>query len=196
GPHPLGVSQRIPSSRPPPGLNSGGLRTMRYSVPAAMGAKTGMPDKVVWAIDGDGCFQMTNQELATCVINDIPLKVAVINNSSLGMVRQWQSLFYNERYSNTDLHTSVGNRIPDFVTLAEAYGCVGRRSASPADPEATSAKAPPVNDRPVAIDFVVERDAMVWPMVPAGVGNDASQTARDTAPVWDREDSDALAQTT
>ena len=103
-------------------INSGGLGTMGYSVPAAMGAKVGCPDTTVWAIDGDGCFQMTNQELATCAINDIPIKVAIINNESLGMVRQWQTLFYNERYSNTDLHSK---RIPDFVKLAEAYGCVG-----------------------------------------------------------------------
>lgn len=97
----------------------------RWAIPCrpAMGAKVAEPDRVVWAIDGDGCFQMTNQELATCVINNIPIKVVVINNSSLGMVRQWQTLFYNERYSATDLHTSVGSRIPDFVKLADAGGC-------------------------------------------------------------------------
>ena len=101
---------------------------MGYAVPAAMGAKVGRPDTTVWAIDGDGCFQMTNQELATCAIKDIPIKVAVINNQSLGMVRQWQTLFYDERYSNTDLHRPAG--IPDFVKLAEAYGCgVGLRCA-------------------------------------------------------------------
>ena len=195
GQHQMWAAQFIDYERPQSWLNSGGAGTMGYAVPAAMGAKVGEPDRVVWAIDGDGCFQMTNQELATCVINDIPIKVAVINNSSLGMVRQWQSLFYNERYSNTDLHTSVGNRIPDFVTLAEAYGCVGLRCESPADLEATITKAMSINDRPVVIDFVVERDAMVWPMVPAGVSNDAIQTARDAAPVWDREESDALEQT-
>ena len=191
GQHQMWAAQFISYERPNSWLNSGGAGTMGYSVPAAMGAKVGEPDRVVWAIDGDGCFQMTNQELATCVINDIPIKVAVINNSSLGMVRQWQSLFYNERYSNTDLHTSVGSRVPDFVKLADAYGCVGLRCERPEDLEATIAEAMSINDRPVVIDFVVERDAMVWPMVPAGVSNDAIQIARDAAPDWDREESEA-----
>ena len=194
GQHQMWAAQFIDYQRPQSWLNSGGAGTMGYAVPAAMGAKVGQPDRVVWAIDGDGCFQMTNQELATCVINDIPIKVAVINNSSLGMVRQWQSLFYNERYSNTDLHTSVGNRVPDFVRLAEAYGCVGLRCERPEDLDATIKEAMEIDDRPVVIDFVVERDAMVWPMVPAGVSNDAIQIARDVAPEWDREDSDALEQ--
>ncbi len=194
GQHQMWAAQFIGYQRPNSWLNSGGAGTMGYSVPAAMGAKVGEPDRVVWAIDGDGCFQMTNQELATCVINDIPIKVAVINNSSLGMVRQWQSLFYNERYSNTDLHTSVGSRIPDFVKLADAYGCVGLRCERPEDVEATIRQAMEINDRPVVIDFVVERDAMVWPMVPAGVSNDAIQIARDAAPQWDREESEALEQ--
>ena len=132
----------------------------------------------MWAIDGDGCFQMTNQELATCVINNIPIKVAIINNCSLGMVRQWQSLFYNERYSNTDLHTSVGSRIPDFVKLAEAYGCVGLRCERPEDVDATIKKAMEINDVPVVVDFVVHRDAMVWPMVPAGVATTPSRSPR------------------
>jgi acetolactate synthase-1/2/3 large subunit len=194
GQHQMWAAQFIGYQRPNAWLNSGGAGTMGYSVPAAMGAKVGEPDRVVWAIDGDGCFQMTNQELATCVINDIPIKVAIINNSSLGMVRQWQSLFYNERYSNTDLHTSVGSRIPDFVKLADAYGCVGLRCERPEDVEATIRQAMEINDRPVVIDFVVERDAMVWPMVPAGVSNDAIQIARDAAPQWDREESEALEQ--
>jgi len=194
GQHQMWAAQFIDYQRPQSWLNSGGAGTMGYAVPAAMGAKVGQPDRVVWAIDGDGCFQMTNQELATCVINDIPIKVAVINNSSLGMVRQWQTLFYNERFSNTDLHTSVGSRVPDFVTLAEAYGCAGLRCERPEDLDATIMEAMEINDRPVVIDFVVERDAMVWPMVPAGVSNDAIQIARDVAPEWDREDSDALEQ--
>ena len=194
GQHQMWAAQFIGYQRPNSWLNSGGAGTMGYSVPAAMGAKVGEPDRVVWAIDGDGCFQMTNQELATCVINNIPIKVAIINNSSLGMVRQWQSLFYNERYSNTDLHTSVGSRIPDFVKLADAYGCVGLRCERPEDVEATIRQAMEINDRPVVIDFVVERDAMVWPMVPAGVSNDAIQIARDAAPQWDREESEALEQ--
>ncbi|MFV0461821.1 MAG: acetolactate synthase large subunit [Nostocoides sp.] len=188
GQHQMWAAQFIDYERPNSWLNSGGAGTMGYAVPAAMGAKVAEPDRVVWAIDGDGCFQMTNQELATCVINDIPIKVAIINNSSLGMVRQWQTLFYNERYSNTDLHTSVGQRIPDFVKLAEAYGCAGLRCERPEDLEATIAAAMEINDRPVVVDFVVERDAMVWPMVAAGVSNDLIQVARDTAPRWDRED--------
>jgi acetolactate synthase-1/2/3 large subunit len=157
-----------------------------------MGAKVGVPDRTVWAIDGDGCFQMTNQELATCAINGIPIKVAVINNSSLGMVRQWQTLHYNSRYSNTDLNTgaavALGQRIPDFVKLADAYGCVGLRCEDPADLDAVIDKAMSVDDRPVVVDFVVHRDAMVWPMVAAGASNDAIQYARGLTPVWDRED--------
>jgi acetolactate synthase-1/2/3 large subunit len=147
----------------------------------------------VWAIDGDGCFQMTNQELATCALNDIPIKVAVINNSSLGMVRQWQTLFYDGRYSNTDLHTgaavAMGQRIPDFVKLADAYGCAGLRCERPEDLDATIEAAMAIDDRPVVVDFVVHRDAMVWPMVTAGVSNDKIQYARGITPVWDREDS-------
>ena len=188
GQHQMWASQFIRYEHPNTWINSGGLGTMGFSVPAAMGAKVGKPDRTVWAIDGDGCFQMTNQELATCVINDIPIKVAVINNSSLGMVRQWQTLFYNERYSNTDLHTSVGRRVPDFVKLADAYGCVGLRCEHPSDVDATIKKAMSINDVPVVIDFVVFRDAMVWPMVPAGVSNDKIQVARDVSPTWDRED--------
>ncbi len=194
GQHQMWAAQFISYERPMSFANSGGLGTMGYSVPAAMGAKAADPERVVWAIDGDGCFQMTNQELATCVINQIPIKVAIINNSSLGMVRQWQSLFYNQRYSATDLHTSVGSRIPDFVKLADAYGCVGLRCERPEDVDATIRKAMEINDVPVVIDFVVERDAMVWPMVPAGVSNDLIQVAKDTAPQWDREEDDATEQ--
>ncbi len=188
GQHQMWAAQFVQYERPNSWINSGGLGTMGFAVPAAMGAKVAEPGRTVWAIDGDGCFQMTNQELATCVINDIPIKVAVINNSSLGMVRQWQSLFYNERYSNTDLHTSVGRRIPDFVKLAEAYGCVGLRCERPEDVEETIRKAMEINDVPVVVDFVVHRDAMVWPMVPAGVSNDDIQIARNMTPTWERED--------
>jgi acetolactate synthase-1/2/3 large subunit len=195
GQHQMWAAQFVEYERPNAWLNSGGLGTMGYAVPAAMGAKVSQPDRVVWAIDGDGCFQMTNQELATCSINDIPIKVAVINNSSLGMVRQWQTLFYNQRYSNTDLHTSAGGeRVPDFVKLADAYGCVGLRCERPEDVDDVIAQAMAINDRPVVIDFVVHRDAMVWPMVPAGVSNDLIQVAKDTAPQWDREESEALEQ--
>jgi acetolactate synthase-1/2/3 large subunit len=189
GQHQMWASQFIRYERPNTWINSGGLGTMGFAVPAAMGAKVGVPGQTVWAIDGDGCFQMTNQELATCVINDIPIKVAVINNSSLGMVRQWQTLFYNQRYSNTDLHTSAGQRrIPDFVKLAEAYGCYGLRCERPEDVDATIEKAMSINDVPVVVDFVVHRDEMVWPMVAAGVSNDDIQVARDTSPTWDREE--------
>ena len=183
--HQMWASQFINYEKPGHWLNSGGLGTMGYSVPAAMGAKVGAPDKVVWAIDGDGCFQMTNQELATCAINNIPIKVALINNSSLGMVRQWQTLFYNERYSNTDLQS---HQFPDFVKLAEAYGCYGLRADSREQVDAVIEKAMSLNDAPVVIDFQVHRDAMVWPMVPAGTSNDLITTARDLAPAWDRED--------
>jgi len=189
GQHQMWAAQFVQYERPHSWINSGGLGTMGFAVPAAMGAKVAQPERTVWAIDGDGCFQMTNQELATCVINKIPIKVAIINNSSLGMVRQWQTLFYNERYSNTDLHTSHEQvRVPDFVKLAEAYGCVGLRCDSPVDVDSTIKKAMEINDLPVVVDFVVHRDAMVWPMVPSGVSNDQIQTARGLTPVWDRED--------
>lgn len=189
GQHQMWASQFIRYERPNSWLNSGGLGTMGFSVPAAMGAKVGEPDRTVWAIDGDGCFQMTNQELATCTINEIPIKVAVINNSSLGMVRQWQTLFYESRYSNTDLHTGHGTvRVPDFVKLAEAYGCVGLRCETTADVDATIKRAMEIDDQPVVVDFTVSRDAMVWPMVSAGVSNDEIQYARGISPAWDRED--------
>jgi acetolactate synthase-1/2/3 large subunit len=187
GQHQMWAAQFIRYQRPGAWVNSGGLGTMGFAVPAAMGAKVGDPDRTVWAIDGDGCFQMTNQELATCAINDIPIKVAVINNSSLGMVRQWQTLFYEERYSNTDLHTGHGTaRIPDFVKLADAYGCVGMRCDSESDVDATIKRAMEIDDRPVVVDFTVSRDAMVWPMVAAGVSNDEIQYARGISPAWDR----------
>jgi acetolactate synthase-1/2/3 large subunit len=188
GQHQMWSAQFIKYDRPNSWLNSGGAGTMGYSVPAAMGAKVGEPDRLVWAIDGDGCFQMTNQELATCVINNIPIKVAIINNSSLGMVRQWQTLFYNSRYSNTDLNTGTDTAmVPDFVKLAEAYGCLGIRVEKEEDVDEAIKLAIATNDRPVVIDFIVGRDAMVWPMVPAGVSNDAVQYARDARPVWDEE---------
>jgi acetolactate synthase-1/2/3 large subunit len=186
GQHQMWAAQFISHERPRHWLNSGGLGTMGYAVPAAMGAKVGVPDTAVWAIDGDGCFQMTNQELATCALEGIPVKVAVINNGNLGMVRQWQTLFYNERYSNTDLHKEGATaRIPDFVKLAEAYGCVGLRCEDKASVDAVIQQAMEIGDRPVVIDFVVHRDAMVWPMVAAGTGNDDIKVARDMAPDWD-----------
>ncbi|WP_248760095.1 acetolactate synthase large subunit [Pseudarthrobacter sp. SSS035] len=189
GQHQMWAAQFIKYERPHAWLNSGGAGTMGYAVPAAMGAKVGEPDRVVWAIDGDGCFQMTNQELATCAINKIPIKVAIINNSSLGMVRQWQTLFYEGRYSNTDLNTGHETvRIPDFVKLGEAYGCASFRCERDEDIDATIQKALEINDRPVVIDFVVSPDSMVWPMVPAGVSNDQIQVARNMTPEWEEED--------
>ena len=189
GQHQMWASQFIKYERPHAWLNSGGAGTMGYAVPAAMGAKVGNPDRVVWAIDGDGCFQMTNQELATCAINKIPIKVAIINNSSLGMVRQWQTLFYEGRYSNTDLNTGHDTvRIPDFVKLADAYGCASFRCDRDEDIDATIQKALEINDRPVVIDFVVSPNSMVWPMVPSGVSNDQIQVARNMTPEWEEED--------
>jgi acetolactate synthase-1/2/3 large subunit len=189
GQHQMWAAQFIRYEHPRTWINSGGLGTMGYSIPAAMGAKVGMPDKTVWAVDGDGCFQMTNQELATCTINEIPIKVALINNSSLGMVRQWQTLFYDKRYSNTDLHTGRGTqRVPDFVKLADAYGAEGIRVEHASDIDAAIKRANEIDDRPVVVDFNVSRDAMVWPMVAAGVSNDDIQYARGISPAWDRED--------
>ncbi|MCK2028759.1 acetolactate synthase large subunit [Microbacterium galbinum] len=189
GQHQMWAAQFIKYERPNAWLNSGGAGTMGYSVPAAMGAKVAEPDRVVWAIDGDGCFQMTNQELATCAINNIPIKVAIINNSSLGMVRQWQTLFYDGRHSNTDLNTGHGTvRIPDFVKLAEAYGCLAIRVEKEDEVDAAIQLALETNDRPVVIDFVVSADSMVWPMVPQGVSNSYVQYAREHAPAFDEED--------
>jgi acetolactate synthase-1/2/3 large subunit len=160
-----------------------------------MGAKVGAPDRLVWAIDGDGCFQMTNQELATCALEGIPIKVAVINNGNLGMVRQWQTLFYDERYSQTELGTHTAHqagvlagsrqRIPDFVKLADALGCIGLRCESKADVDATIEKAMSVDDQPVVVDFTVGKDAMVWPMVTAGTSNDEIVAARGIRPDFD-----------
>jgi len=189
GQHQMWAAQFIDYENPGTWINSGGLGTMGFAVPAAMGAKMGRPDTTVWAIDGDGCFQMTNQELATCAIEGIPVKVAIINNGSLGMVRQWQTLFYNERYSNTDLHRTqqeklAGTRIPDFVKLAEAYDCEGIRCEETADVDQVIERAMAIEDRPVVIDFIVHRDAMVWPMVAAGTSNNDIKFARGMAPDW------------
>ena len=193
GQHQMWASHFIGYEHPQTWINSGGLGTMGFSVPAAMGAKVARPDTTVWSIDGDGCFQMTNQELATCAMEGIPIKVAIINNESLGMVRQWQTLFYNERYSNTDLQRvtrgeMVPRRIPDFVKLADAYGCVGLSCDSPEDVDSTIEKAMEINDVPVVVDFRVHRDAMVWPMVAAGTSNDDIKVAREMAPEWEGDD--------
>ncbi|HEY2983611.1 MAG TPA: acetolactate synthase large subunit [Jatrophihabitantaceae bacterium] len=186
GQHQMWASQFIQYENPYTWLNSGGAGTMGYAVPAAMGAKVGMPGKLVWAVDGDGCFQMTNQELATCSIEGIPIKVAVINNGNLGMVRQWQTLFYGQRYSQTELGTH--KLIPDFVKLADALGCVGLRCDSKADVDDTIEKANSINDLPVVVDFQVGKDAMVWPMVAAGTSNDDIQAARGIRPLFDEDE--------
>ncbi len=185
GQHQMWASQFVKYEKPRTWLNSGGLGTMGYAVPAAMGAKVGMPDTTVWAIDGDGCFQMTNQELVTCALNNIPIKVAIINNESLGMVRQWQTMFYESRYSNTSLQSKY---IPDFVKLADAMGCVGLRCERPEDVDAVINEAMSINDQPVVVDFRVFKDAMVWPMVAAGASNDEIMIARGLAPDWDSQE--------
>jgi acetolactate synthase-1/2/3 large subunit len=189
GQHQMWAAQFIGYENPRTWINSGGAGTMGFAVPAAMGAKVGLPEATVWAIDGDGCFQMTNQELATCAIEGIPVKIAIINNGNLGMVRQWQTLFYNERYSNTNLGDRKaelrGTRIPDFVKLAEAYSCIGLRCERKEDVDAVIEQAMAINDQPVVIDFIVNKDAMVWPMVAAGTSNDDIKFARGLAPEWD-----------
>ena len=186
GQHQMWAAQFISYEKPRTWLNSGGLGTMGFAIPAAMGAKIARPEAEVWAIDGDGCFQMTNQELATCAIEGAPIKVALINNGNLGMVRQWQSLFYEERYSQTDLATH-SHRIPDFVKLAEALGCVGLRCEREEDVVDVINQARAINDRPVVIDFIVGADAQVWPMVAAGTSNDEIQAARGIRPLFDDE---------
>ncbi|MFT4217347.1 MAG: acetolactate synthase large subunit [Micropruina sp.] len=185
GQHQMWAAHLLPFEKPGRWLNSGGAGTMGYCVPAAMGAQVGAPDAVVWGIDGDGCFQMTNQELVTCALEGIPIKIAVINNQSLGMVRQWQTLFYGQRYSNTDLNTL---RVPDFQKLAEAMGAVGLRAEHPSEVDAVINKALSITDRPVVVEFVVHKDAMVWPMVAAGTSNDDIKIAKDLAPDWEEEE--------
>ncbi|PIE20075.1 MAG: acetolactate synthase large subunit [Arachnia propionica] len=184
GQHQMWSAHFLPHEKPNKWLNSGGSGTMGFCVPAAMGAKVGNPDQVVWGIDGDGCFQMTNQELVTCALNNIPIKIAVINNNVLGMVRQWQTLFYGERYSNTNL---LSDTVPNFPMLAEAMGAVGLRATNEEEMDQAIEQALAINDRPVVIEFVVHTDAMVWPMVPAGTSNDDIQIAKDLAPEWEEE---------
>ena len=149
-------------------VNSGGLGTMGFSIPAAIGAKVGRPDRTVWAVDGDGCFQMTAQELVTASVERIPIKVALLNNSYLGMVRQWQEMFYDERYSEVYLSPDT----PDYVRWAEAMGCVGIRVEDVAEVEPAIEKANAINDRPVVVEFRVASEEKVFPMVPAGASND------------------------
>lgn len=190
GQHQMWAAQFVDYENPRTWLNSGGLGTMGYAVPAAMGAKAGMPDKSVWAIDGDGCFQMTNQELVTCAVENLPIKVALINNGNLGMVRQWQTLFYDQHYSHTNLKPRE-NYLPDFLTLAESMGCAAFRVTRKEDVEPTIRKAEAINDRPVVIDFIVGEDAQVWPMVAAGTSNNEIQYALNLRPLFDEDSSAA-----
>ena len=188
GQHQMWAAQFVDYEKPRTWLNSGGLGTMGYAVPAAMGAKAGKPETSVWAIDGDGCFQMTNQELVTCAVEKLPIKVALINNGSLGMVRQWQTLFYDEHYSHTNLKPGE-HYLPDFLKLAEAMGCAAFRVTREEDVEPTIRKAEAINDRPVVIDFIVGEDAQVWPMVAAGTSNNEIQYAMNLRPLFDEESS-------
>ncbi|MDB2391508.1 acetolactate synthase large subunit [Acidimicrobiaceae bacterium] len=182
GQHQMWASQYWTFNHPYTWINSGGLGTMGYSIPAAVGAKAGMPDRMVWAVDGDGCFQMTSQELITAAVEHIPVKVAILNNSWLGMVRQWQELFYDERFSETHF----GSEIPNYKMWAEAMGCVGFRVDSPEEVVPTIQKANEINDRPVVIDFRTQAEENVYPMVPAGASNsevlvDPSQRDADSS---------------
>ncbi len=180
GQHQMWTSQYWKFNHPYTWVNSGGLGTMGFSVPAAIGAQVGRPDKMVWAIDGDGCFQMTAQELVTAAIEKIPVKVAILNNSYLGMVRQWQEMFYDERYSEVFLSPNI----PDFTKWAEAMGCVGIRVDDPDEVQPAIDRANEINDRPVVVDFRTEQSEKVFPMVAAGQANDAvmvhpTQAARE-----------------
>ena len=186
GQHQMWAAQFVDYEKPRTWLNSGGLGTMGYAIPAAMGAKAARPDAEVWAIDGDGCFQMTNQELVTCAMEGFPIKVALINNGNLGMVRQWQALFYGERYSNTRLREQ-GNYMPDFVKLSESMGCVAIRVTKEEEVLPAIRKAREINDRPVVIDFIVGEDAQVWPMVSAGSSNSDIQYALGLRPLFDED---------
>ena len=167
GQHQMYASQYWKFDYPYTWINSGGLGTMGFSIPAAIGAKVGKPDRRVWAVDGDGCFQMTAQELVTASVEDIPIKVALLNNSYLGMVRQWQEMFYDERYSEVYL----SEQTPDYVKWAEAMGCVGIRVESPEEVAPAITKANEINDRPVVVEFRTDPRENVFPMVPAGKTN-------------------------
>ncbi|MGO3362411.1 MAG: acetolactate synthase large subunit [Corynebacterium sp.] len=190
GQHQMWAAQFLDFEKPRTWLNSGGLGTMGYAVPAAMGAKAAAPDTEVWAVDGDGCFQMTNQELVTCAVEGLPIKVALINNGNLGMVRQWQTLFFDGHYSHTNLKPGE-QYLPDFVGLAESMGCAAFRVTEKDDVAKVIAEAREINDRPVVIDFIVGEDAQVWPMISAGSSNDEVQYVRDLRPLFDEENSAA-----
>jgi acetolactate synthase-1/2/3 large subunit len=198
GQHQMWASQFLGHKFPHNFLSSGGLGTMGFGVPAGMGAKAGLladkKDSPVWVIDGDGCFQMTNQELVTCIIENIPIKVAVINNSTLGMPRQWQTLFFNKHYQSTDLYDGIDveTPIPDFVKLAEAYGCLGIRVKEFDEIDKAIKLANETNDKCVVIDFIVDKDAKVFPMVPAGASNNEVMYAPDLQPLLEDTDLPSL----
>ena len=168
GQHQLWASHYWQFDHPYTWINSGGLGTMGFSIPAAIGAKAAMPDRLVWAVDGDGCFQMTGQELVTAAVEKIPIKVALLNNAYLGMVRQWQEMFYDERYSEVHL----GHDTPDYVKWAESMGCEAFRVTDPDEVDVIIAKANEINDRPVVVEFRTQSAEKVFPMVPAGGSND------------------------
>jgi acetolactate synthase-1/2/3 large subunit len=167
GQHQMWTAQYWKFNHPYTWINSGGLGTMGFAVPAAIGAKVGRPDRMVWAVDGDGCFQMTAQELVTAASERIPVKIAILNNAYLGMVRQWQEMFYEERYSEVYLSPDL----PDYKMWAEAMGCVGMRVESPEDVLPAIQRANEIDDRPVVIDFRTDAREKVFPMVPAGKSN-------------------------
>jgi acetolactate synthase-1/2/3 large subunit len=189
GQHQMWAAQYISFQEPSSWLTSGGLGTMGFGIPAAMGAKIGRPDATVWCVDGDGCFQMTGREPATCSLERIPIKVALINNASLGMVRQLQTLYYDERVTSVDLSSRRSfEPIPDFVKLAEALGCVGLSCETPHQVDLVIEKAMAIDDVPVVIDFRVDDQALVWPSIAAGASNDDIQYARGLAPTFDTSD--------
>ncbi|AKK10949.1 acetolactate synthase large subunit [Corynebacterium uterequi] len=190
GQHQMWAAQFVDFEHPRTWLNSGGLGTMGYAVPAALGAKAAMPEKEVWAIDGDGCFQMTNQELTTAAVEGLPVKVALINNGNLGMVRQWQTLFYDGHYSHTKLRNQ-GEYVPDFVRLSEGLGCAAIRVTKEEEILPAIRQAREINDRPVVIDFIVGEDAQVWPMIAAGSSNSDIEYARGLRPDFDEDSAGA-----
>lgn len=185
------AAQFVDFERPRSWINSGGAGTMGYAVPAALGAKAANPDREVWAIDGDGCFQMTNQELTTAAIEGFPIKVAVMNNGNLGMVRQWQTLFFNGNYSHTKLREAA-TFLPDFVQLSQALGCEAIRVTCEEEVAPAIERARAINDRPVVIDFIVGEDAQVWPMVGGGASNEEIQYAQGLRPLFAEESSKDL----
>ena len=183
GQHQMHASQFWKFDHPYTWINSGGLGTMGFSIPAAIGAKAGMPDRRVWAVDGDGNFQMTAQELVTATVEDIPIKVALFNNSYLGMVRQWQEMFYDERFS--EVHLS--DHVPDYVKWAESMGAVGIRVESPEEVAPAIAKANEIDDRSVVVEFVTDARENVFPMVPAGATNSEVVVDPSQQPLLDQE---------